>query len=208
MAERLIVIAGASSDSGRATARALADEGHRVVAVGSNAARLDAVTATARYECDLADAASVADLAARIHVEHGPVDGLAHLVGGWRAGQSDEDFAWLERRILTTLRNTTRAFRDDLSASSAGRLVIVSSTAVDRPTWGNANYVTVKAAAESWVATLASGWAKAGTAAAVTFVVKSLGAGGTPVSELAKRVVALWDAPANELNGSRISLIP
>ena len=114
----------------------------------------------------------------------------------------------MSTRILTTLRNTTVAFRDDLTASPAGRLAIVSSSAVDHPTWSNANYATAKAGAEAWVASVASGWAKAGTAAAVTFVVRALGDGDgyTPVSMLATRLTKLWDAPVAELNGSRIRL--
>jgi NAD(P)-dependent dehydrogenase (short-subunit alcohol dehydrogenase family) len=203
---RVVVVAGASSESGRAVAAALTQAGAVVVAVGSSLERLADVTASFRLECDLADPVAVDGLAARIREETGKVDGLIHLVGGWRSGQSDEDFDWLERKILTTLRNTTRVLRDDLAASDAGRLAIVSSTSVDRPTWSNANYATIKAASETWVAAVARGWAKGGTAAAVTFAVRSLGDGGTPVEVLANRVAALWDAPAGELNGSRAVL--
>lgn len=207
-AGRLIVIAGASSASGIAVATALRDAGAHVVAVGSSASRLEAVPAVARYACDLTDAAATTTLATRIHEEHGPVDGLVHLVGGWRSGQSDEDWDWLEAHVLTTLRNTTRAFRDDLAASAAGRLAIVSSASVDKPTWSNANYATIKAAAEAWVAAVASGWAKGGTAAAVTFVVDALGdgAGQTSPATLGTHAAALWDGPAARLNGERIRL--
>lgn len=207
-AGHLVLIAGASSDAGRATAAALGTAGALVVAVGSNAERLADVPATARYVCNLLDAAAVAELAERVRAEHGPVDGLLHLVGGWRAGQADDDWDWLNGRIVTTLRNTTLAFRDDLLASAAGRLAIVSSTAVDRPTWGNANYAVAKAAAEAWVSALAVGWAKVGTAAALSFVVRSLGEkdGDTSVAVLAAEFVRLWDAPATELNGARIHL--
>jgi 3-oxoacyl-[acyl-carrier protein] reductase len=207
-AGRVVVIAGASSASGRATASALTASGARVVAVGSNAERLADVAAEARYVVDLSDAAATRELAGQIHSEVGPVDALVHLVGGWRAGSDDEGWQWLSARILTTLRNTTAAFRDDLTASPAGRLAIVSSSAVDHPSWSNANYATAKAGAEAWVASVASGWSKAGTAAAVTFVVRALGDGDgyTPVSLLARRVVELWAAPVAELNGARIRL--
>ncbi len=203
---RLVVVAGASSTSGKAVSDALTAAGHTVVVVGSSAGRLESIEAAARYECDLTVAAAVNELAARIRTDWGPSDGLIHLVGGWRAGQTDDDFAWLESHVLTTLRNTSRAFRADLGASDAGRLAIVSSTSVDQPTWTNANYATVKAAAETWMSALASGWAKGGTAAAVTFVVTSLGRSGTPESVLADRVVALWAQQAGDLNGRRILL--
>ena len=83
-------------------------------------------------------------LAQRVRERFGRVDGLIHLVGGWRgggglAGQSDEDYRALEVG-LTALRHASRAFDADLRASDAGRLAIVSSTAVERPLAGGANY--------------------------------------------------------------------
>ena len=67
-----------------------------------------------------------------VHDAVGPVDGVLDLVGGWRgggglAGQSDDDFRFLERS-LTALRHVSRAFDEDLRASKAARLAIVSST--------------------------------------------------------------------------------
>ncbi|QCR18293.1 SDR family NAD(P)-dependent oxidoreductase [Agrococcus sp. SGAir0287] len=148
-----ILIAGASSALGRATARAARAAGHHVVAVGSSAERLEPVDADERRVCDLTSFSEVDALAASV----GEVDALVHLVGGWRgggglAGQTDDDWAWLEQRIVGTLRNTTRAFESALAASSGGRVMIISTTGLDRPTAGNANYVALKAAAETWLA--------------------------------------------------------
>ena len=123
----LVLIAGASSESGRAVATALTDAGARVLVVGSDLRRLADIPAVARYECDLSSASGVDSLASRIHAEHGPIDGVVHLVGGWRAGRADDDWAWLESRVVETFRNTSRAFFEDLKASPAGRLVMVSS---------------------------------------------------------------------------------
>ncbi|MCR8670021.1 SDR family oxidoreductase [Agrococcus sp. HG114] len=148
-----ILLAGATSALGHATASALLAAGHHVIAVGSNADRLGLVDASERFECDLADFEAVTALAAEV----GELDGLVHLVGGWRgggglAGQSDVDWAWLERRVVGTLRNTTRAFAGAIGRSDAGVIAIISSTGVERPTAGNANYVALKAAAEAWLA--------------------------------------------------------
>ncbi|TFD47858.1 SDR family NAD(P)-dependent oxidoreductase [Cryobacterium frigoriphilum] len=209
VAGRLVLIAGASSAAGRAVASALTDAGARVIAVGSNAARLAPVAAAARYECDLANFEAVTALADRVHAEHGPVDGLIHLVGGWRgggglAGQTDEDWDFLHDHVLTTLRNTTRVFNADLLASSAGRLAIVSSVSVDKPTPGGANYAAAKAAAETWVRAIGQGFAKAGDAAATAiFVVRSLEG---LEAELATRVVGLWAEPAAAVNNTRVTL--
>jgi NAD(P)-dependent dehydrogenase (short-subunit alcohol dehydrogenase family) len=163
------------------------------------------------YVCDLADYAAVTALAATLHAEHGPIDGLIHLVGGWRGGggldgQTDEDWTFLHERVLSTLRNTTRAFNADLLASFAGRLAIVSSVSVDAPTPGGANYASAKAAAETWTRAVGHGFAKAGdTAAAVIFAVRSLDG---LEQRLATELVALWDAPASALNNTRHVLAP
>lgn len=186
-----ILIAGATSALGHATASALLEAGHHVIAVGSNADRLGMVDASERFECDLTDLDAVQALAEQV----GELDGLLHLVGGWRgggglAGQTDEDWAWLEARVVGTLRNTTRAFAEAVGRSDAGVIAIISSTGVERPTAGNANYVALKAAAEAWLAAVAH----------------SLRA--TPARMVVKRVKALVsDAdraaqPENDFSGS------
>lgn len=209
---RLVLLAGGTSVAGRSSARALLDAGARVVIVGSDADRLASVAAeipgVGIERCDLTDADAVASLRDRVHSTHGRIDGLFHLVGGWRgggglAGQSDDDFAFLSRS-LTALRHVSRAFDDDLRTSDAGRLAIVSSTSVVRPLAGGANYAAVKAASETWVRAVGQGYAKdardAGrepTAAAVIFRVKSLAG---LEDALAASFLALWDDEAAVLN--------
>jgi len=203
---RTIVVTGATGETGRAVAAALSEAGHTVVAIGSNAERLSSVAANAHYVCDLTEGSRVADLAVRIREEVAPVDGVVHLVGGWRGGNDDESWEWLEPRLLTSLRHTTLAFRDDLTASDAGRLVIVGSVSATKPTWSGANYSVLKAAEEAWMQAVASGWRKAGTAAAVILAVQSIGDGGTPAGRLADAILPLWTTDAAELNGARIDL--
>ncbi len=134
-----VVIAGSGSALGDATAAALRASGHEAIEIGPD-------------ECDLRDFAAVQKLADDL----GAVDGVVHLVGGWRgggglAGQSDDDWEWLQAMIVGTLRNTTRAFLPAVAASSAGVFAIVSQTGVAKPTAGNANYLAAKAAAETWL---------------------------------------------------------
>ncbi|MHC6177006.1 SDR family NAD(P)-dependent oxidoreductase [Glutamicibacter endophyticus] len=217
----LVLIAGATSPSGVASGRALAQSGARVLAVGSNAERLNERLdfATGRYVCDLADPEAVAQLAEQIHREHGPIDVLLHLVGGWRggkglAGQDDADFAFLTRQVLGTLRNTTKAFHEDLVASSAGRLAIISAEAVQNPTPSNANYGSVKAAAEYWLNAVARLFSKqAPQSAAITWVVKALTdktsdapAGFTHADAVGAAAVELLGADAASINGARVHL--
>ncbi len=211
---RTVLIAGATSASGRSVARALLDAGARVIAVGSDQGRIDALEeelpGVVGERADLTDGDDVLELAMRVHARVGDVDGVVHLVGGWRggggiAGQTEEDYRVLERSF-TALRYVSRAFWDDLVASPAGRIAIVSSTTVTAPTAGSANYTAVKAASESWMRSLAHGFAAArrsegagGAAAAVTFRVSALSG---LEDRLATSVVDLWEADASTLNGS------
>ncbi|MFP3466702.1 SDR family oxidoreductase [Leifsonia sp. SIMBA_070] len=214
VAGRLVLIAGATSASGEAVARALTASGARVLAIGTRQEALDALAAAVpgidTRVCDLADRDAVAELAMRIHLKFGHLDGLIHLVGGWRggggfSGQSDEDWEFLERSFRT-LRNTTRVFFEDLVASPAGRLAIVSSTAVEKPYPGGANYAAAKAAADAWVRAIAQGFTKqAPQSAASIFVVKTLEG---LEAQLGDEVVALWEADAAAVNGRRLPLEP
>ncbi|MET0735131.1 MAG: SDR family NAD(P)-dependent oxidoreductase [Microbacterium sp.] len=213
-AGRTVLIAGATSASGRVAARTLAAAGAHVVAVGRDPQKLASLTeegpAIATELCDLGDESAVVDLAARV----GQVDGILHLVGGWRgggglAGQSDEDYRFLEGS-LTALRHVTRAFDGGLRASELARLAIVSSTAVARPLAGGANYAAVKAASEAWARAVAQGFAKAARdageplrAASVIFRVKSLEG---LEHRLADAYVGLWNADAATVNDTIVEL--
>ncbi|MCC3279560.1 SDR family NAD(P)-dependent oxidoreductase [Arthrobacter sp. zg-Y40] len=235
---RTVLVAGAGSASGTAVCEALNAAGAKVVAVGRDAARLEN-TLFRLYDadlrtCNLDDAEEVAALASDMQETYGGIDGLIHLVGGWRAGtgigtQAEQDWDFLETNILRTLRNVSRSFYDQLEASPDGRLAIVSSTAVDSPTAAGAGYAAAKAAAEAWVRAIAQGFtqAQAGNkehpapqhSAAVVFVVKALVddaqraaaperkfPGYTDVRDLAAAAVRLFEQDAAEINGQRILL--
>nr|WP_231917908.1 SDR family oxidoreductase [Microbacterium pygmaeum] len=239
-----MLIAGATSASGAAAARALIAAGSRVIAVGRDAGRLEHWAATLRPAqgpdaqgprtaaqgpgtaagapalvtevCDLTDESDVALLADRVHDAHGSIDGILHLVGGWRgggglAGQTEEDYRFLEQS-LTALRCVSRAFDADLRASEAGRSAIVSSTAVARPLAGGANYAAVKAASEAWARAVAQGFAKAARdggeplrAASVIFRVKALDG---LEAQLADRYVRLFAEDADAINDTIVELSP
>ncbi|WP_353807964.1 SDR family NAD(P)-dependent oxidoreductase [Agromyces sp. SYSU T00194] len=209
---RTVLIAGATSASGRAVAQALLADGARVIAVGSNRGRLDELEASVpgviTELADLTVKYDVLELSMRVHARIGDIDGVVHLVGGWRGGggipgQSDDDYRALEAGF-TALRFVSRTFWDDLVASDAGRIAIVSSTTVEQPTAGSANYSAVKAASESWMHSLADGFAKAGdTGAATIFRVRSLSG---LEDALADAVVGLWATEPGELNGRTTTL--
>lgn len=202
LSDRTVLVAGATSDSSRTVIGALLEAGARVIAVGSNHERITALVGdlppVVGEVADLSDEDDVLELAMRVHASVGPVDGVVHLVGGWRGGggilgQTDDDFRVLERSF-SALRHVTRTFWSDVLASPAGRITMVSSTTVGHATAGGANYTAVKAASESWMQSLAHGIGTSGApAAAVTFRVTALAG---LESELAASVVDLWRADA------------
>ncbi|KAD3633147.1 SDR family NAD(P)-dependent oxidoreductase [Arthrobacter yangruifuii] len=237
---RTVLVAGAGSPSGTAVCEALNTAGAKVVAIGRDAARLEntlfRLNNADLRTCNLDDPEEVAALAADMQEIYGGIDGLIHLVGGWRAGtgigsQTEQDWDFLETNILRTLRNVSRSFYDQLAASPVGRLAIVSSTSVDTPTAAGAGYAAAKAAAEAWVRAIAQGFTGGQSgrkenpepqhSAAVVFVVKALVdeqqrkasperkfPGYTDVRDLAAAAVRLFQQDAAEINGQRISLVP
>ena len=228
-----VLVAGATSQAGIAAAEAFTSAGARVIAVGSDSARLQQslghLQSADLRTCDLTDFAAVQALARDLRDGGTNLDGLMHLVGGWRggtgiAGQSDDDYDFLHRSVFTTLRNTSRAFISDLTASTRGRLAIVSATAVDSPTAGSASYAAVKAAAETWVRAVAQEFAGSGPdgkprAAASVLVVKALlddkmraenpgrrFPGYTHVADLAAAMTGLFGQDAASISGQRLDL--
>ena len=213
-----VVVVGAGSAAGQAVCAALVEAGHSVAAVDL---REPDVPGTQGYAVDATDPAAVAALAASVSAG-GPVEGLVHLIGGWRGGKAftdntDEDWAFLSSMLMDTLRHTTRAFHDAVR-SSQGRVVIVSAEAAGAPTAGNANYATAKAAAEAWMQGLADSFADSG-AAAVTLVVKALVTpqmreaqpertfpGFTDVADLGAEIARVVGSREDGLNGARLPL--
>jgi NADP-dependent 3-hydroxy acid dehydrogenase YdfG len=226
---RVVVVTGATGETGRATCAALLARGEHVVAVGRDAASLESLRAGLgegvgtdvldRLDtrvCDLLDGEAVQTLARGVVSDHGHVDALFHLVGGWRGGKhftdsTDDDWRWLSGNLVDTLRHTTLALHDHLLASGRGRVAIVSAAAAQAPTAGNAAYASAKAAAETWLAALADSFgsdeAPPGSAAVVG-VVRWIGTGRTATSpsRIAEWLTELLDGDAAALNGGRIEL--
>ncbi|WP_394940981.1 SDR family NAD(P)-dependent oxidoreductase [Psychromicrobium sp. YIM B11713] len=222
-----ILITGASSATGIAVAKTFVDAGDRVLIVGSSAERIEAAAAASGAISRVADLSNPEEVAEVHEWIGGPLDGLVHLVGGWRGGgsipeQQDADWGFLSNAVIQTLRVTSREFFTEL-AENAGRLTIVSSTAVAAPTASNANYVAAKAAAEAWTLAVAEGFAKhagdSDSAAAFVFRVNSLLTddmktaqpertfpGYTHVDDLASRILEAFRQPGTGLNGTILDL--
>ncbi|MFI0808772.1 SDR family NAD(P)-dependent oxidoreductase [Streptomyces echinatus] len=238
----VIAVAGAGGPAGHATLVRLAEAGAVVVGADNNPERLAEAVDAARYArggatvtgetVDLLDLQSTRDWAARIEKDHGRVDGLVHLVGGWRGSatfaETDlADWELLEKLLVRTVQHTSLAFFDVLQRSDRGRYVLTSAAGASKPTAGNAAYSAAKAAAEAWTLAMADGFRKAGIAegaegprsAAAILVVKALVhdamraerpnakfAGFTDVKDLAEAIEGVWSKAAAEVNGNRLWL--
>src|SRR3954454_15888018 len=84
---RLCLVTGAASGIGRATARAAARQGARVVLTDVRAEDLDAVAnelgaaAVAHRALDITDVDAVRALAEEVHAAHGPLDVVMNIAG-------------------------------------------------------------------------------------------------------------------------------
>ncbi|MCX5314898.1 SDR family NAD(P)-dependent oxidoreductase [Streptomyces sp. NBC_00154] len=237
----VIAVAGAAGPAGRATLLRLAEAGAIVVASDADPTRLAEAVDAARYAhggatvtgdtVDLLDLAATREWAAKTEKEFGRIDGVVHLVGGWRGSATfaETDLAdWdlLEKLLIRTVQHTSLAFHDGLLRSDRGRFLLISAAGASQPTAGNAAYAASKAAAEAWTLALADAFRKAGgdegpkTAAAI-LIVKALVhdamraerpnakfAGFTDVKELADAIAGVWERPAPEVNGKRLWLTP
>jgi NAD(P)-dependent dehydrogenase (short-subunit alcohol dehydrogenase family) len=175
------------------------------------------------YAVDLLDEDTTRRWADSVTARFGKVDGVVHLVGGWRGGKgiTEADLAdwdWLSGLLVRTVQHTTRGFHDQLKASPIGRFVLVSAAEASRPTAKNASYAAAKAAAEAWTLAVADSF-RGSEAAATIVVVKALVTpqmreakpdaafkGYTDVVELADTIASLWDKPAEDVNGERLWL--
>jgi len=140
-ASRTVVVTGAASGIGKATALRLASDGARVACVDRNG---DGAEATAReigpaaraYACDIAKSAEVNATAAKIATDLGPPDILANVAGtGDTAGLGGIETLDDERWHLVLAVNLSgafywcRALLPGMAARGRGAVVNVSSLA-------------------------------------------------------------------------------
>jgi NAD(P)-dependent dehydrogenase (short-subunit alcohol dehydrogenase family) len=228
---RVFAIAGIGGGLGPIVAERLADAGAILGATDRDQARIDEVGAglelrEERWDgraVDLLDEEAARGWCASLLERFGRVDGLLHLVGGWRGGlplheEPLEDWALLHDLLIRTVQHTTRAFHDALRASEHGRFVLVSAKQAQAPSNSNAAYAAAKAAAEAWTLALADGFA--GTSASANIVVVDAiltprmreetpdgdFSSFTPAEHLAEAIAFLCSDAAGEMNGQRLLL--
>ena len=227
----MIAIAGVGGGLGPLVARTLAEAGATVAGTDRSQETLDSIAAdiglpAERWDgrtVDLLDEDAARAWCAALVERFGRVDGLVHLVGGWRGGQPLQeaplsDWELLHDLLVRTVQHTTRAFHDQLTASPHGRFVLVSSKQAQAPTATNAAYAAAKAAAEAWTLALADGFEGSGATANIVVVDAILTPRMreeepdkdfptfTPAEDLAAAVAFLCSDAAKKMNGQRLPL--
>ncbi len=228
---RVFAIAGIGGGLGPVVAERLASAGATVAGTDRDRARVDEVGAelglsAERWDgraVDLLDEGAARGWCAALLERFGRVDGLLHLVGGWRGGQPLHeaplaDWDLLHELLIRTVQLTSRAFHDALAGSEHGRFVLVSAKQAQAPSNSNAAYAAAKAAAEAWTLALADGFTGT-TATANIIVVDAIltqrmraddpegdFSSFTPTEHIADAISFLCSDAAQEMNGQRLTL--
>ena len=230
LSDRVIAIAGVGGGLGPLVAARLAEAGASVAGTDRNPAALDSIGAELgigeRWDgrpVDLLDEDAVRAWCAALVERYGRVDGLVHLVGGWRGGQPLHeaplaDWELLHDLLVRTVQHTTRAFHDQLAASEHGRFVLVSAKQAQAPTNTNAAYAAAKAAAEAWTLAFADGFDPGGATANIVVIdalltprMREENPGKdfptfTPAEQVAEAIAFLCSDAGEKMNGQRLPL--
>jgi NAD(P)-dependent dehydrogenase (short-subunit alcohol dehydrogenase family) len=150
------LVTGASQGIGKATARAFADAGHKVVIAARSRDKLEAAAAelganATAVPCDVADPASVEALFARIGVLHGRLDVLFNNAGVNVPAQAVGDISFEDWRKVVSINLdgafliASAAFRMMKSQSpQGGRIINNGSISAYAPRYNSAPYTASK----------------------------------------------------------------
>jgi NAD(P)-dependent dehydrogenase (short-subunit alcohol dehydrogenase family) len=175
-----VVVTGAGSGIGRATARRYADGRAEVVCVDIDGESAEATAADCRERggagsrasaCDVSDAAAVQDLAGAVERDAGPVDVLVNNAGVGIAGPfleaGVEDWDWLMGVNLDGVAYGCRAFGAAMVERGRGHIVNVASGAAYIMSRDMAAYCASKAAVVALSRCLRAEWRSRGVGVSV-----------------------------------------
>jgi acyl-CoA synthetase (AMP-forming)/AMP-acid ligase II/NAD(P)-dependent dehydrogenase (short-subunit alcohol dehydrogenase family) len=169
VAGKIVLVTGASSGVGKATARRLGDAGAVVLLVARRVELLDAlreeiVAAGGNafvHPCDLSDPDQAASLAADVLSRHGHVDVVVSNAGvsirRWLS-QSYDRFADFDRTIRINYLGPVRlllGLLPSMRQRGSGHIVNVSTMGVDFPALRWSAYIASKSAFETWLGGIA-----------------------------------------------------
>jgi len=225
---RVLAVAGGAGNVGPTVVRRLAEAGALLSVAGRDAGPLEALRADVGKSVepavvDLLDPNEAREWADRLAGKHGRVDGLVHLIGGWRGGTAIEDvplddWDFLSGLLVRTVQHATQAFAPHLMEGGRGRFVLISAGQAQAPTHPNAVYAAAKAASETWTLALADRFRGTGATANIVvvgaIVTPAMRAESpekdfstfTPAEEVAEAIAYLCSDAAASMNGQRVTL--
>lgn len=156
MSAPVVLVTGAAGALGTAVARRFECEGARVVSAG-------------RDEVDITDAAAVAAFVARVLAEHGRIDALVHVAGGFEMGETVDAISrasWERMMDLNAWSFVALAAPvvAQMKRQGNGRIVAVSAAAAGAGQALKGAYIASKSALQRLVETLAAELAGSGIA--------------------------------------------
>jgi NAD(P)-dependent dehydrogenase (short-subunit alcohol dehydrogenase family) len=222
MADKVILLTGATGALGRKTAQAFAERGYSLALLDFDQIKLDTLARDLNLPnerlftaiVDLRDAAAVRSAAEAVDAKFGGIHGLIHLVGGWTGGKtipesSAEDFTSMLGQHVWTTFHLFQSFMPLLEKNKWGRVITVSPSTVSNPPPKRGIYNAAKAAQENLVLTLAAELKESNVTANIVQVkaidAENKGAGATP-EEIVAAILYLFSDEAGKVTGARIPL--
>lgn len=154
---RTVLITGGTGDLGTAVTQRFVKEGHRVAVTRIDDRDDESIERDAReagpnlfsLKCDVTDEQAVASTINRIEARFGPVEVLAHLVGGWAGNKQVHEHTvdmWNKTLTLNLLSAFVccRAVLPGMLKENWGRIVLVSAKAARAERKGQVAYAVAK----------------------------------------------------------------
>ena len=222
MADRIVVITGATGKLGPTVAERFAAEGARLAllardeesCIGVAMGLPGGIKRHRGIPVDLSDPVSATAAADGVREKLGPPHVLLHLVGNYAGGVPFDEFPldeWhrlVDVNLISTV-HAARAFLPDIRAAEHGRIVTMSTPLATAPPTNVAAYAATKAAVESLTMSIAKELAGT-TATANVVLVRTIGDEKptyTRPEEIAAAMVWLCSRAAGAINGQRIPLV-
>ncbi len=185
--DRVALLTGATGYLGRALAKGFSDAGAKLFLTGRNQEALDAlheqVDCVHTLAADLTDGMAVKRIVDHVLDKEGRIDTLilnaGTLADGLVAGLTDEELSRVYEVNLWAAFRMLRAALKPMILKRSGNIIVISSTAAQRPGVGQAAYASSKAALEAFVRTTARETASRGVR--INAVAPGLLAGGMSV---------------------------
>lgn len=231
VADRVILVTGATGTLGGAVARLVAASGARMVLTARHSPPLEALShelsltpdRALTVAADLAIAENVATLIERVNAAFGGVDILLNAAGGWGGGSrvgemTPDDWEAMLSLNLRTAFHICHAVLPHMLEQGWGRIVNVGSRAAVEPAAKQAAYNVSKAAVVSLTASIAQDYKRKGITANVilpSVIDSPAGRKAAPDADytrwvkpedIAKMMLYLCSDQAGSISGTSISM--